>query len=60
MIKYLFAQSYVVSSIPIYYKKFSNRFICSVDGTLTDTTALGQSGPENNDNEEVLHTPQSS
>ena len=31
-----------------------------MDGTLTDTTTLGQSGPGSNDNEEELHIPQGS
>ena len=30
------------------------------DGNLTGTTILGQSGPESNGNEGVLHIPQSS
>ena len=34
--------------------------IQSIVGTLTGTTTLGQSGPENNDDEGVLHISQSS
>ena len=30
------------------------------NGTLTDITSPGQSGPESNGTEEVLHIPQSS
>ena len=29
-----------------------------MDGTLTDTTTLSQSGPGSNGNEDILHTPQ--
>ena len=29
-----------------------------IDGTLTDITTLGQSGPGSNDNEGVLYTAQ--
>ena len=32
-----------------------NISILSTDGTLTGTIAPGQSGPENNDNEELFH-----
>ena len=50
------------------YSTFSKAPGCSlvsylgqpIDGTLRGTTILGQSGPENNGNEEVLHIPQSS
>ena len=40
--------------------KWLNRSIEPIDGTLRDTTTLGQSGPGSNDNEEILHIPQSS
>ena len=35
-------------------------FIWPIDGTLTGTTTLGQSGPKSNGNEGVLQLPQSS
>ena len=38
---------------------FSNWSSGLIDGNHTSTTNPGQSGPGNNDNEEVLHTPQS-
>ena len=31
-----------------------------IDGTLTDTTTPGQSGPGSNSKEVILHTPQTS
>ena len=34
-----------------------NSSIWTIDGTLTGTTNLNQSGPRNNGNEEVLHIP---
>ena len=34
--------------------------ICYVDEARDDTKILGQSDPENNGNEGLLHTPQSS
>ena len=40
------------------YKKFSNRSIRPIDGTLTDTIIPGQSEPESNGSGGVLHTPQ--
>ena len=36
----------------------TNNFIWHIDGTLTSTTILAQSGPGSNDNEEVLYIPQ--
>ena len=44
------------SDVPIYYKWFTNRFIWPIDGILKATTALSQSGPGWNGNEEVLYT----
>ena len=35
-----------------------NSSIWPIDGTLTDTTLLGQSGPRSDGNEGVLHIPQ--
>ena len=35
---------------------FLNRSILSIEGTLTDPTILGLSGPGSNGKEEVLHT----
>ena len=40
--------------------KLSNSCVWSIDGTLKGTTTSGQSGPESNYNERVLHIPQSS
>ena len=40
--------------------KWLNSFILPIDGTLIGTTTSSQSGPGNNDNEEILHIPQSS
>ena len=40
--------------------KLLNSSIWLIDGTLTGTTILGQSGPGTNDNKGVLHIPQSS
>ena len=37
-----------------------NSSIWSIDETLTGTTNLGESQPGSNDNERVLHIPQSS
>ena len=34
--------------------------LCCIDGILTDTTTLSQSGPGSNDKERVLHIHQSS
>ena len=48
----------MISNITIKYKRFSNRSIWSIEGILTGTTTLGQSGSGSNDNEGVLHTPQ--
>ena len=44
----------MVSSIPVEYKWFTNRFTWSIDGGLKGTTNQGQSGLCNNGNEEVL------
>ena len=41
------------------YIKWLNHFIRTIDGTLTGTNTLGQSGPGSNDNEGVLHIFQS-
>ena len=53
------------NNLPLYGIKYShliqiflNSSVWPVDGTLTGTTNLGQSGPGSNVNEEVLHTPQ--
>ena len=43
---------------PIKYKQFLNRSIWQIDGTLIGTTILGQSGPESNDNEGIIHSPE--
>ena len=60
----------MVSSIAIKYKSFYliiiivikskrlNSFIQLINGILTGTITLGQSGPGSNDNESVLHIPQ--
>ena len=40
--------------------KWLNISICPVNGTLTGTSALGQSGPGSNGNEGVLNIPQGS
>ena len=45
----MFLHDDIVSSI--HYKWFSNRSILHIDGTLTGTATLGQSGPVNNGNE---------
>ena len=37
-----------------------NSFIWPTNGTLTSTTTQGQSGPESNGNESVLHISQTS
>ena len=50
-IKYLYHNKYL-------RKCFRNRSIWPIDGTLVGTTTLGSSGPESNDNEGILHTPQ--
>ena len=42
------------------YSKWLYTFIWPIDWTLTGTTTPRQSGPESNDNEGVLHIPQSS
>ena len=42
----------------IEYESFLNRSIRPIDGTLTGTNILGQSGPRSNGNEGVLNTPQ--
>ena len=42
------------------YSKWLNSFFWPIDGTLTGTTTLGQSGPESNSNQGVLYIPQSS
>ena len=42
------------------YSKRLDSSIWPLDGTQTGTVTLDQSGPEINDNEEVLHTTQSS
>ena len=34
-----------------------NRSVSPIDGTQAGTTVLGQSGPESNGNEGVLHIP---
>ena len=49
-IVFLFTQSY---QIQIIFKQSS----WPTDGTLTGTTTLGQSWPESNANEGMLHTP---
>ena len=41
------------------YRKLLNISIWPIDGTQTGITTPDQSGPESNDNEGVLHTPQS-
>ena len=38
--------------------KFLNRSICPIDGTLTDTTTMHQSGTGSNGNVGVFSTPQ--
>ena len=38
----------------------SNSYIWPIDRTLSGTTTPGQSGPESNSKEKVLHIPQSS
>ena len=40
------------------YSKWLNSSIWPIDGSLTGTTTLGQSGPGSNGNEGVLHIPQ--
>ena len=42
------------------YSKWLNSSIWPIDGTVTGTTTLGQSGPGSNSNEGVFHIPQSS
>ena len=42
------------------YRKWLDITIWLIDVTLTGTTPLGQSGPGSNENEGVLHIPQSS
>ena len=42
------------------YSKWLNGSICSTHGTPKGTTTLSQSEPGSNENEEVLHIPQSS
>ena len=37
------------------YSKWLNSSFWPIDGTLTDTVTLGQSGPKNNENEGVFH-----
>ena len=51
-ISHLFAHSQMINSF--------DSFIWSIDGTLTGTTTLGQSGPGSNDSEGVLLIAQSS
>ena len=49
----------MISSILIQYKYFSNRFIRSIDGTLTNTTTPAQIGPGCNGNEgATTHFPE--
>ena len=48
----------MTSSIHIKYEWFLNRSIWSLNGTLSDMTPLGQSGPGSNGNEGIFHTPQ--
>ena len=48
----------MVLSIPIKYKKFSNRSIWTTDEALTGTITPGQSGPVSDCNEGVFHIPQ--
>ena len=47
----------MLSSIRICFKLFSNRSICLIDGTLTDTNTPRLGGPGSYGNEGVLHTP---
>ena len=49
-----------ISVISFHTVKWFNSSILSIDGTLTGTTSLGESGHASNGNEEVLHIPQSS
>ena len=42
------------------YRKWLGSSIWHIDGTVTDTTTLGQSGPGSNGNEEVLYICQNS
>ena len=52
-----FKYCYLILLIIIPNKKKLNTSIWSIDGTLTGITSPGQSGPENNGNEEILETP---
>ena len=52
----MFAHSYIMSSIPIKYKQFSNR---SIDGNLTSTDSPDQRESGSNGNERlILHFPE--
>ena len=68
----MFVNSSIVSSIAIEHKQFNltpviclhivkwlNSFIWHINGTLTATTTLGQSGPGSNGNKGILHISQS-
>ena len=46
------------SVICLHTVKWLNSSIWAIDGTLTDTTTSGQSGPGSNGNEGVLYIPQ--
>ena len=49
----------VYSAVPANWTN-RKRLIWPIDGALTGTTTLGQSGPGSNGNEGVFHIPQSS
>ena len=40
--------------------KWLNSFIWTIEGTLTDTTTPGQSGPGSNNNKQLLNSPHGS
>ena len=50
----------LTSVICLHIVKWLNNSIWSIDGILTDTTTPDQSGAGSNDNEGILHIPQSS
>ena len=55
----MFAHSYIISSILVEYKLFSNRSIWAIDGTLTASNTPGQSGPKSNKQwKDTSHSPE--